>query len=257
MQGLTEFIPVSSSAHLVLIPYTTGWPDQGRTIDIAAHLGSLGAVILYFRKDVAAVLSGAHNLLFSKTHRGSNLFLLLVIGSAPAIVGGAFLILVDETWLRSLKVIAWATIIGAFALLAADKYGRNNQSIENMTYNHAIIIGMLQILALIPGASRAGTAITGALFCGYKRSDAARFSMLLSIPVILAASCYNTFDIVAKGEGTLTFAAGITALLAFTASYGAISFMMKWLDRASYTPFIFYRFLLGGMLFWWAYLSGT
>ena len=249
IQGITEFLPVSSSAHLALIPSATGWVDQGLNIDIAAHIGSLGAVILYLRQDLVSLVKGEAN-------QDSKLLLILLVASAPAIAAGALLVQMDANLFRSIEVIAWATLIGAIALLLADNFTLQLRNINDMTFKHALLIGCIQILALIPGASRAGVTITGYLLCGYTRNEAARFSMLLSIPVILAAAGFNAVQIINEGEVALTKSAVVTVFLAFLTSYVTISVMMSWLRRASYTPFIIYRLGLGLLLLWWIY-SGS
>ena len=156
---------------------------------------------------------------------------------------------------RNSEVIAWATLAGAIALLVADRMTLHTSTTQNMGVKHAVIIGLAQILALIPGASRAGVTITAALLCGYERREAARFSMLLSIPVVLAASAFSAFQIALRGEVALTYAALISAVLAFVASYATITFMMQWLRKASFMPFVIYRTMLGIGLLWWLYGS--
>ena len=256
IQGITEFLPVSSSAHLALIPSATGWVDQGLNIDIAAHIGSLGAVILYLRQDLVLLVKGASKALTMEANQDSKLLLILLVASAPAIAAGALLVQMDANLFRSIEVIAWATLIGAIALLLADNFTLQLRNINDMTFKHALLIGCIQILALIPGASRAGVTITGSLLCGYTRNEAARFSMLLSIPVILAAAGFNAVQIINEGEVALTKSAVVTVFLAFLTSYVTISVMMTWLRRASYTPFIIYRLGLGLLLLWWIY-SGS
>ena len=256
IQGITEFLPVSSSAHLALIPSATGWVDQGLNIDIAAHIGSLGAVILYLRQDLVRLVKGASKAFTMETNQDSKLLLILLVASAPAIAAGALLVQMDANLFRSIEVIAWATLIGAAALLMADNFTLQLRNINDMTFRHALLIGCIQILALIPGASRAGVTITGSLLCGYTRNEAARFSMLLSIPVILAAAGFNAVQIINEGEVALTKSAVVTVFLAFLTSYVTISVMMSWLRRASYTPFIIYRLGLGLLLLWWIY-SGS
>ena len=257
VQGITEFLPVSSSAHLVLIPAVTGWTDQGLNIDIAAHLGSLAAVAVYYQKDVFCLARGVMAALCWRPDGNSRLALLLAVASVPAILAGALLVSLTASSFRNAEIVAWATLAGAIALLIADRMGLRTSNTQSMSIRHAIIIGLAQILALIPGASRAGVTITAALLCGYERREAARFSMLLSMPVVLAASTFSAFQIAARGEVALTYAALISAALAFAASYVTISLMMQWLRRASYMPFVIYRATLGIGLLWWLYGSGN
>ena len=257
VQGITEFLPVSSSAHLVLIPAVTGWTDQGLNIDVAAHLGSLAAVAVYYRKDVSSLTRGVMVAVRWKPDGNSRLALLLAVASVPTILVGALLVSLTTSSFRNAEVVAWATLAGALALLVADRVGLRKSNTQSMSIKHAIIIGLAQILALIPGASRAGVTITAALLCGYERREAARFSMLLSIPVVLAASAFSAFQIAAREEVALTYAALISAALAFAASYAAITLLMQWLRRASYMPFVIYRATLAIGLFWWLYGSGN
>ena len=257
VQGITEFLPVSSSAHLVLIPVLAGWTDQGLNIDIAAHLGSLGAVVIYFRQDMYNLVRGVLLALRWRPDAGSRLALLLAVASTPTILMGALLVNLNAGLFRDVEVIAWATLAGAMALLVADRFTLRPRSTKDMSISHALVIGLAQTLALIPGASRAGVTITAALLCGYERREAARFSMLLSIPIVLAAGGFNVFEIAARGETALTQAALISAVLAFAASYAAITFMMEWLRRASYMPFVIYRVALGTGLLWWVYGSSN
>ena len=257
VQGITEFLPVSSSAHLVLIPVLAGWTDQGLNIDIAAHLGSLGAVVVYFRRDMYNLARGVLLGLCWRPDAGSRLALLLAVASTPTILVGALLVNLNAGLFRDVEVIAWATLTGAIALLVADRFTLSPRSTKEMRISHALVIGLAQTLALIPGASRAGVTITAALLCGYERREAARFSMLLSIPIVLAAGSFNAFEIASQGEAALTQAALISAVLAFVASYAAITFMMEWLRRASYMPFVIYRVALGTGLLWWVYGSSN
>ena len=253
VQGITEFLPVSSSAHLVLIPVFTGWEDQGLSIDIAAHLGSLGAVAVYFRKDVSDLVHGLVVAACWQPDGNSRLALLLAVASVPTILVGALLISLNTGPFRSIEVVAWATLVGAIALFVADRMTLCPRNTHNMSIKHAVIIGLAQVLALIPGASRAGVTITAALLCGCERREAARFSMLLSIPIVLAAGAFSAFQVAVQGEAALTHAALTSAALAFAASYATITLMMEWLRRSSYMPFVVYRAILGIGLLWWLY----
>ena len=225
VQGITEFLPVSSSAHLVLIPVLAGWTDQGLNIDIAAHLGSLGAVVVYFRQDMYNLVRGVLLALRWRPDAGSRLALLLAVASTPTILVGALLVNLNAGLFRDVEVIAWATLTGAIALLVADRFSLRPRSTKEMSISHALVIGLAQILALIPGASAAGG--------------------------------FSVFEIAARGETALTQAALISAVLASAASYAAITFMMEWLRRASYMPFVIYRVALGTGLLWWVYGSSN
>ena len=254
LQGLTEFLPVSSSAHLILVPALTGWPDQGLEMDVAVHFGTLGAVVIYFRRDVGRILGGLMAGLAGRPTVQSGLAGKLVVATLPLLGGGLALVALElDRWLRQPIVLASATIGFAVLLYLVDRYRPQARQISELNYRDAILIGALQALALIPGTSRAGITITGARGLGYSRLEAARFSMLLSIPAILAASGYATLKLLRGGDSELGVAAGLAALLAFLAALVSIDLMMRWLRRASFTPFVIYRLALGAGLLWWIY----
>lgn len=252
VQGITEFLPISSSGHLALVPEMTSWPDQGLAMDVAVHVGTLGAVMLYFRQDVARVALGGLGFVGRRADAGDKrLFGHLVIATIPVVIAGLALKLsgYDEA-LRSPLVIAAASIGFGIILYAADMLAARTKAIARMTYGHAVTLGLAQVLALIPGASRAGTTMTAARALGYTRPEAARFSMLMSIPTILAAGSLLGLDVLQGGEA-LGLDALIGAALSFVSALAAIHFLMKWLEGASMTVFVVYRVLLGVLLLWW------
>jgi len=254
VQGLTEFLPISSSAHLILVPLAGDWPDQGPTIDIAVHLGTLGAVVLYFRRDVAAMSAGCLSLLRGRFDAGGRLFLWIIIGTLPTLAVGYVLASQGYlTLLRSPLIIAWATVLFGLLLWAVDRTCLRINRIEQLGLGAVILIGLAQALALIPGTSRSGITITAARALGFEREDAARISLLLSIPVILAASAYAGLEVAQKGYFTLGLDALVAATLAFVAALAAVAMMMRWLQHASYTPFVLYRLALGAGLLYWIY----
>ena len=189
IQGITEFLPVSSSGHLILLPNLTGFDDQGQVVDVAVHVGTLGAVVVYFLTDVRKAAIGLPKVLRGRVDdQNSWLAFCLIIATIPVLAAGLVLQLtglVDA--LRSVEVVAWATLIMAVALYWSDQRGQNAKHAENWSLKDAAIMGLWQILALIPGASRSGVTITGARQLGYARHDAARLAMLMSIPTILAS----------------------------------------------------------------------
>lgn len=249
VQGITEFLPVSSSGHLVLASQLAGWADQGQTIDIALHVGTLGAVIAYFWKDSLAMTQGGWDLLRGRPTDARRLCLLLVIGTLPVILTGFLLHGLIATHLRSVGVIAAATIGFGILLYIADARGGQTRTVAEMSPRHAAIIGVAQAFALIPGTSRSGITMTAARMLGYDRESAARFSMLLSIPTILAAGGLAAVQVILAGEGeTLGWDALLAAGLAFVAAFLTIGGLMAWVRRASLTPFVIYRLLLGGVL---------
>ncbi|MDE0944099.1 MAG: undecaprenyl-diphosphate phosphatase [Alphaproteobacteria bacterium] len=254
VQGLTEFLPISSSAHLILVPLVGDWPDQGPTIDIAVHLGTLGAVMVYFRQDVATMFLGFLALLRGKVTPGARLFLLICVGTVPALVVG--FVLASQGYLEQLRsplVIAWATVVFGLVLWAADSLCLRVNKMEQLNFTAIVLIGLAQCLALIPGTSRSGITITAARSLGYDRSDAARISLLLSIPIILAAGSYAGWEVVQGGQLALGMDALVAAALAFVTALLAVALMMRWLRHASYTPFIIYRLALGAGLLYWLY----
>ena len=255
IQGITEFLPVSSSAHLVLLPYVTGLDDQGLVIDVAVHVGTLFAVILYFRRDVALCISGLPRLITGHTDTpGSRLSFLLIIATIPVLIAGLFLKLTGLIdLLRSVAVIGWAMLIFGILLYWADRRELSSKNQQDWTFSDAIALGLWQAIALIPGTSRSGITITGARFLGYSRAEAARLSMLMSIPtiaasgVLLGAEIFVTADSVAAREGA------IAAAFSFIAALLALSLMMRLLRTISFTPYVVYRVILGLVLLWLAY----
>lgn len=255
VQGLTEFLPISSSAHLILIPVVTAWPDQGPAIDIAVHLGTLGAVVLYLRREVSTIFAGIFDLLRGQVTDRARLFSLILIGGLPAIVVGYILVSHGyAVWLRSPTIIAWATIFFGILLWIADSRCLRFRQIGDLGYGAIIWIGLAQTIAFIPGASRSGITITAARGLGYQREDAARISLLLSIPVIVSAGGYQTLEVVQSAELALGMDALIACILAFSTALMAVALMMRWLRRASFLPFVVYRLLLGGVILIWIYV---
>ncbi len=253
VQGITEFLPISSSGHLVLIPYVTGWTDQGLLVDVAVHVGSLGAVIVYFWRDVWDLVVGAWHALLFRPDRGSRLLGLMIVATIPAIVAGLALKLIAPDLFRSVAIIAWTMLLGGILLYVADRFGLRINKMDHITLRSAWLIGLAQMLALVPGTSRSGITMTAARALGFERDEAARFSMLLSIPVIVAAGALAGLDLVAQGDSLLTSAAVTAAALAFVSALLAIALLMRWLRHASFTPLVVYRVALGLVLLWFVY----
>jgi undecaprenyl-diphosphatase len=257
IQGITEFLPISSSGHLALVPALTGWQDQGNLIDVAAHIGTLAAVLMYFRKDtkgltLAAI--GAVGITPARRAVGntiySKLFWYLVIATIPTvIIGLAFKATGFDETIRLPHTIAASSIVFGIILYVADKRGSVQKSIDNMAIKPALLIGLAQVLALIPGTSRAGITMTAGRWLGFNRIDAARFSMLLSIPTIFAAGVLGIKDILESGNAIIWQDALIVAGLSCVTAMAAIHILMKWLERATMTIFVIYRVLLGVILF--------
>lgn len=248
VQGITEFLPISSSGHLVLVPELLGWPDQGLIIDVAVHVGTLFAVLAYLYRDVGAMLGGIGRFLRGRSDPGARLFILLVLGTIPVVLAGLAMHHYMPGMIRSMEVIAWATLGFGIVLWIADRVGMTVRRIEHLGIVDVLIIGLAQCLALIPGTSRSGITMTAARFIGMERPDAARFSMLLSIPTIIAAGALSGLDLYKSGDAQLAADAFVAAGLAFITALIAITLMMAWLKRASFTPFVLYRIVLGFFL---------
>ncbi|MFA7434410.1 MAG: undecaprenyl-diphosphate phosphatase [Gemmobacter sp.] len=255
IQGITEFIPVSSSAHLILLPHLTGFDDQGLLIDVAVHVGSLVAVILYFRRDVAMGFAGLPRLLTGRADTpGARLALCLIVATVPVVLVGLVLKLSGAMELmRSMALIGWTMIGFGVVLWWADRSGAETKRTEDWGLRDAVILGLWQAVALIPGTSRAGATITGARALGYARQDAARIAMLMSIPTIAASGILLGAEVVADADADAARDAAIAAAFSCLAALGALALMMRLLRSVSFTPYVIYRFLLGGVLLWVAY----
>lgn len=256
VQGITEFLPISSSGHLAMVPKLACWPDQGLLIDVAVHMGTLGAVVFYLWRDVWLMLTAVTRIGVGRRDPGVRLIIMLAIATVPVIIAGLLIHRYAGNALRDLVVIGWATLGFGLVLYACDRFGLTKHQVEHMTRSSALLIGLAQIAALIPGASRAGVTISAARALGYDRQDAARFSMLLSIPTIIGAGALASLDLVQTGDAALQTDAVIAAGLAFVTAYIAIALMMRWLRRASFTPFVVYRIIVGGGVLVFAY-TGT
>ena len=255
VQGITEFLPISSSGHLRLIPLLSDWPDQGLMIDIAVHVGTLFAVFVYFWRDVLAMLAGLVRIRSGMAHPGVRLIVYLIIATVPVVAAGfAVTEFLGAGWRNSLEVIAWATFGFGLLLHLSDRVGLTVRRVEHLRLSTAFAIGLAQVLALIPGASRAGVTMTAARVLGFERRDAARFSMLMSIPTIVAAGAFAARELIVSGDPVLQWSALLAAGIAFVAALIAIAAMMGWLRRATFTPFVIYRLVLGGVLLGIVYL---
>lgn len=253
IQGITEFLPVSSSGHLILLPNLTGMADQGQAIDVAVHVGTLGAVILYFWSDVRMALAGLPRVLRGHIDTpGARLAFLLLIATVPVVLAGLLLKLTGlDDALRSITVIGWSMLLFGLVLWWADQKGKSNRTTADWSPHHAWILGIWQAVALIPGTSRSGIVITGARFLGYERSDAARLSMLMSIPTIIASGLLLGAEVVGSADWAMLRLAGIGAVFAFFSALLALALMMRLLKSISFTPYVVYRVILGlGLIFW-------
>ncbi|MBK1698796.1 undecaprenyl-diphosphate phosphatase [Rhodovibrio salinarum] len=251
VQGITEFLPISSSGHLVLTweALESNVPEHDQLIvDIAVHVGTLAAVCGYFWRDIWDMLTGVFAGLAGRPTAGTRLAIFVVLATLPVIVAGFLLKDVVDDLLRSAQVIAWTTLGFGLLLYVADKAGAQMKRIPEMRWADALIIGMMQVLALVPGTSRSGITMTAGRLLGYDRREAARFSMLLAIPAIAGAGTLAGLDVYESGNLALGLDALIAAAMAFVAAWIAIALLMRWLAVASFTPFVVYRIALGGLL---------
>lgn len=254
IQGLTEFLPISSSGHLIIFPKLLDWQDQGITIDVAVHAGSLLAVLIFLWRDIGRILLELGQLARPGRPSAPPLLHLLLVASVPVLVVGFLVSTVMQDLTRNIEVIGWATLLFGILLGFSDRMGMTLNRFQHMRYFDALLIGLAQILALIPGASRAGVTITAARFLGYERASAARFSLLLAIPAILGASVLKGLDIFLSNNVNLGIDFLIAAGISFCAALASISIMMKWLNRAGFMPFVVYRIIVGALLLVWVYL---
>ena len=252
VQGLTEFLPISSSAHLILPSQILGWPDQGLAFDVAVHLGTLSAVVLYYRKDLYAMTAGSLQALAQrKLNADFRLGLLVVLATLPAVVFGFLAEHWIETQLRSAAVIAATTVLFGVLLGVSDVVGKRQHDLVSLGVMAALVIGFAQVLALIPGTSRSGITITAALLLGFHREAAARFSFLLSIPIILGAATLKGRDLVSQSVPVDWFLMGFGVVVSGVTAYLTIVFFIRLLDRLGMLPFVIYRLLLGAALTAW------
>ena len=260
IQGLTEFLPISSSGHLVVTSQIIGWPDQGMRFDVAVHVGTLLAVVVYFWRDMGRMVYGLFSPLWGRAGEETRLFWNVFVGTIPLALAGFLLSQVEATSngvldyvLRNPVVNGGAFIVFGCVLWLADALAPRVAKVRDMGPMGALFIGLAQVLALIPGTSRAGITITAARLLGYDRDEAARFSFLLAIPAIAGAGFVIGRELVQQGDLALTHDALIGAAIAFAAAMLAIALLMAWVRRASYLPFVIYRILFGAFLIYWFY----
>ncbi|GEB48207.1 MULTISPECIES: undecaprenyl-diphosphate phosphatase [Streptomyces] len=262
VQGLTEFLPISSSAHLRLTAAFAGWQDPGAAFTAVTQIGTEAAVLIYFRKDIGRILAAWFRSLYSSRARHDHharTGWLVLIGSLPIGVLGLTLKDQIEGPFRDLRLIATTLIVLGVVLGIADRLAardsgggrhrarRERKSLEQLTVRDGLLYGCAQALALIPGVSRSGATISGGLFMGYRREAAARYSFLLAVPAVLASGLYELTDI---GEGHVAWGPTIFAtVLAFVVAYAVITWFMAWISTRSFLPFVIYRIVLGVALF--------
>lgn len=249
LQGLTEFLPISSSAHLILPKELFGWPDQGLAFDVAVHVGTLCAVVVYFRRDIAKLVTGwSLSVLGKGTNESGRLAWLIALATIPAGLFGLLMDDIVENHLRTTAVIATTTMIFGLLLAFSDlKADKRTKNLVQMTIISALIIGVAQAIAIIPGTSRSGITITAALMLGFTRMDAARFSFLLSIPVILLSGSYKGASLI--GQASVDwFSIGLGIVVSAVSAYICIYYFLSFINKMGMLPFVVYRMILGTVL---------
>ncbi len=253
VQGLTEFLPVSSTGHLRIVPAFLGWEDPGAAFTAVTQLGTMAAVLLYFRADLQRIarawLKSLRDPVARRDH-DARLGWYIVLGTVPIGIFGLIFKDQIETGARDLYLIGSALIVLGLVLLLAERVGTRSRGIEQITRRDGIAIGFAQALALIPGVSRSGATITAGLFMGLDRTAAARFSFLLSIPAVVLSGLLELSSILSgeEGEGTSLFNLGLATLLAFLTGYASIALLLRYLERHSTMVFVVYRVALGALV---------
>lgn len=252
IQGLTEFLPISSSGHLIAVPQLLGWEDHGLMIDIACHLGTLLAALIYFRRDVLMIVGGFLRWIVKReVSLGSRLAFYIILGTIPAVIVGATIKNFFPDGIRVIELIAYNLIIFGILLWVSDKFFKDSDNVENLNRKNALLIGIGQAVALIPGVSRSGITMTCARFLGINRVEAARYSMLLAMPAIFAAGVLGMYEFSQAPDWELAREAAWAFFFSFLVGFGAIWFLMEWLRRMNMNIFVLYRILFGCFLLWW------
>lgn len=255
VQGLTEFLPISSSAHLILAPHLFGFDDQGLAFDVAVHLGSLIAVIGYFRRDLVPIVGDTLGTLGGRPPTAdSRLGWAVVVGTVPVVVAGLLLKGVVETDLRAPPVIAATTLLFGILLWWVDRRAARVRDEYSLSWRDVWLIGAFQALALVPGTSRSGITMTAGLMLGLTRRAASRFSFLLAIPTIMMSGGLVTLDLIGSGRPVAweELAAGV--VLSAVAAYLCIHFFLRFIERVGMLPFVLYRLALGVVILGLVYL---
>lgn len=255
IQGITEFLPVSSSGHLALLPILTELEDQGLEIDIAVHIGTLFAVVLYFWTDLKAAIFGLMELLTGKVQNtNAVLALKLIVATIPVVLVGGIIAYLDvNDGMRTITVIGWTMLIFGIVLYIADQWGGVTKNSEDWSVRDAFVLGIWQAFALVPGTSRSGATISGARFLGYDRFSAAKIAMLMSVPTILASGAVLALKVATAETQIALGDIFIAAFFAFLSALAALVIMMRLLRSISFTPYVIYRIILGIILLAIAY----
>ncbi|MDE0310555.1 MAG: undecaprenyl-diphosphate phosphatase [Acidiferrobacterales bacterium] len=250
IQGATEFLPISSSAHLVIVPHIFGWRDQGLAFDIAVHAGTLAASLTYFRDDIRKILVAWLKSLSGRDDSAeAKMGWLIVIASIPVALAGALFHELVENELRSPVVIASATVLFALLLWYADRFRRGGRSLNSLSWKDAVLIGLGQAVALIPGTSRSGMTITVGLLLGLSRKESAKFAFLLAIPAIAMAGGWQFLTLVTSDSVTDWPVFAYSAVISAVVAYLCIRCFLQFIERVGMMPFVLYRLALGAAIF--------
>jgi undecaprenyl-diphosphatase len=242
VQGLTEFLPVSSTAHIILVPWLFHWPDPGLTFDVAVHIGTLFAVLVYFWKDWLALIRDGLTRGFG-TQEGK-MFWFIILASIPGAIAGFLFEEQIQTVFRSPLIMAAMLMVMGVILYSADRLGKKRQAAQEITFGQSLLIGLSQALAIIPGVSRSGITMTAGLFTGMTREGAARFSFLLSTPMIAGAGVFGLRHY--HGAELNVFLVGV--ITSAVVGFLVIGFLLQWLRKSSFVPFVWYRFFIGAAI---------
>ncbi len=254
IQGITEFLPISSSGHLQMLPMLTNLEKQSVLIDISVHLGTLGGVIIFFFKDITKILIGFSSILNGKKSADGKILIMIIVATIPLIIVGGLIWISDSVYLfRDIEIIAWATLVFGVLLYMSDRFFLTVRNIETITTFQAIIFGLAQVLSIIPGTSRSGIVITFARFFGYKRIDSVKFAMLLSIPAIILPGILSVAEILDTQNIKLQYDFFLSLFISFIFSLIALTLLMKWVKNSSFFPFALYRIILGTLMLIWIY----
>ena len=253
VQGLTEFLPISSSAHLRIVGEAFGWDDPGAAFTAITQIGTEAAVLLYFRREIGRIIVAWVGSLAGRRKRDPDARMgwLIIIGSIPIVVLGLLFQDDIETTLRDLRIVAAALIVFSLILFWADRVGAKRRELEQLTVGHGIAFGFAQAMALIPGVSRSGGTITMGLFLGYTRAAAARYSFLLAVPAVLGSGFFQAYEALTgdvEGEGVSWGPTILATVIAFGVGLTVIAWLLRYLDRGSFTPFVVYRIALGTLV---------
>ncbi len=249
LQGLTEFLPVSSSAHLILLPLLSEWQDQGLALDVAAHFGTLIAVIIYFQQDLKHIIgNGVKSVPWQENNTDARMFWFLGFATIPVSVVGFLGHDFISEYFRDPLIIAVATILFGILLWWSDAKGKHDRDQSTLCLKDILWIGLAQVLALIPGTSRSGITMTAGLMLGLNRKTAARFSFLLSIPVIFLAGSYETFRLIREGESADVISFAVVFILSWLTAWLTISLFLKFVEKTGMLPYVIYRLILGSVL---------